>query len=527
MSRQSLDQLRQLVNALQDPDKFDHDVARFEVIETHISIVLLTGEYAYKFKKPVDLGFVDFTDLERRRFYCAEELRLNRRLAPDLYLDVITLGGTIDSPKLNEAPAIEYCVKMRQFPHSAELQNVLAKGEVTQDDFAVLARTIAAFHDSADAVSADSVYGTAEAVCKQCLDNFGTIGAGFRDLDMSADLKALRQWTEKELDRCASHIASRHDNGRVRECHGDMHVTNLIWLDNRIQVFDCIEFNEAFRRIDVMSEIAFLLMDLDMRGRSDLGRVFLNSYLEAGGDYAGLSLLPLFRVYHSMVRAKVAWLRAGQGNADEALRERFAGHIRLARRYIEPVMTPAVIITRGFSGSGKTTVTAGLIPATGAIRVRSDVERKRLEGMSASERSHSGIGQGLYDPAHTEQTYERLAECAESVIKAGRPVIVDATFLQADQRLRFRNLARSLDVPFRILDCQAPVSVLRERISSRAQQGHDASEADAAVLDRQLTSAEDLSSAEKEFVVELDTQQPTEVSQLADRLGLKQSEKMM
>lgn len=521
MSQQSVDQLRQLVSVLQDPVLFDHDVTCFETIETHISIVLLTGQYAYKFKKPVDLGFVDFTDLDKRRHYCDEELRLNRRLAPDLYLDVIAIGGSIESPQLSKAPAIEYCVKMRQFPHEAELETVLTNGEIDWHDFAELAETIAAFHDNADAASPDSSFGTVGEVSRQCLDNFETIGDGLSEPDMRAGLATLRQWTEAELESCAPLITERHDGGRIRECHGDMHITNMIWLDNRIQVFDCIEFNEEFRWIDVMSEIAFLLMDLDMRGRSDLARVFLNAYLEAGGDYAGVPLLRLFRVYRSMVRAKIAFLRAGQDTADRSLQQRFVSHVKLARQYIQPITKPAVVITHGFSGSGKTTITDDLIPVTGAVRVRSDIERKRLEGLSASEQSHSGIGQGLYDPTHTEQTYERLAVCAESIIEAGLPVIVDATFLNADQRLRFRNLAQSHNVPFRILDCQAPEAVLRERIRARQQQARDASEADTAVLDRQLSSADGFAAPEREFVVELDTQQLPDAGQIADRLRLQ------
>jgi len=521
MKQDPIEPLRQLIEALRKPGVLDHDTDRFETIETHISIVLLTGQYAYKFKKPVDLGFVDFSSLDKRRYYCEEELRLNRRLAPDLYLDVVAIGGSYVQPVPDQEPAIEYCVKMRQFPRAAELEQVLKDHAVEPGDFIELAKGIAAFHDSAAKAPPDSPYGTANEVRRQCLDNFETIGAGLSDANLSGELRPLRDWTDAELEHCAIIIDRRHDSGRVRECHGDLHVTNMIHLQGRIQVFDCIEFNDEFRWIDVMSEIAFLLMDLDMRGRAALGHAFLNAYLEAGGDYPGLSLLRLYRVYRSMVRAKIAYLRAGQDSGDKKTRRRFTEHIRLAHRYTEPTVSPVLVITRGFSGSGKTTLTDELIPLAGAVRVRSDVERKRLEGMSASEQSHSGIGQGLYDPSHTERTYERLAECAESILRAGLPAIVDATFLAAEQRLRFFNLAQSLNVPFRILDCQAPEDVLRQRICQRARQGRDASEADTAVLDRQLSSADPLSAWERQYLVELDTQQPSDPGQLADRLEIR------
>ena len=518
--QQALTQLRQLIEALQDERLFEHRVQRFEVIETHISIVLLTGDYAYKFKKPVDFGFVDFTTLDKRRYYCEEELRLNRRLAPQIYLQVVAVGGSVDNPVFDGSLAIEYAVGMRQFPQSAELEHALAADVVGQQDFAALARDIAAFHANAAAAGPASLFGTTEAVQRQCLDNFETMGGGLESPDLAAELQSLRQWTAAEIDHCRDVLSQRHDNGYVRECHGDMHVTNMIWLDDRIQVFDCIEFNDAFRWIDTMSEIAFLLMDLDMRDRADLAHVFLNAYLEAGGDYAGLALLRLFRVYRSLVRAKIAYLRAGQDNQDTSLPQRFASHVRLACDYMQAGQSPCLIITRGFSGSGKTTITAGLIPLTGAVRVRSDVERKRLEGLSADGRSHSGIGQGLYDASHTEQTYERLADCAQSVIRAGLPVIVDATFLQAEQRRRFHELADSLNVPYRILECQAPTEVLRERVASRAQAGRDASEADIEVLERQLATAEDLSADEQPHAIELDTLATTTHDDLAARLGL-------
>lgn len=516
----SSDQLRQLVTALQDPACFDHPVARFETVETHISIVLLTGDYAYKFKKPVDLGFVDFTSLDRRRYYCEEEIRLNRRLAPAIYLDVVGIGSDSKAPRLHADPAIEYCVKMRQFPHTAELEQALAAGRIDQADFAGLARTVADFHERAAIADDSKPYGTAGQVRQQCLDNFTAMGDDLPNDALKEDLRELQHWTESELERTEALITDRHAGERVRECHGDMHVTNMIWLDGRIQVFDCIEFNEELRWIDVMNEIAFLLMDLDMRKRPDLAHVFLNAYLETGGDYAGLGLLQLFRVYRSLVRAKIAYLRLRQGDTNEAVRTRLEAHISLARQYIEPEQSTPLIITHGLSGSGKTTITDRLIPLTGAVRVRSDIERKRLVGMTAVESSHSGIGQGLYDPSHTERTYEHLADCARLIIKAGLPAIVDAAFLQSDQRLRFQNLAGSLGVPFRILDCRAPEAVLRQRISERSRRGGDASEADLQVLERQLSKTEDLTGQEKPFGVILDSGASPDLPKLARQLDL-------
>lgn len=525
MSRDSStpqEDLHRIITALQHASCFDHPVSQFITVETHISIVLLTGDYAYKFKKPVDLGFVDFTSLDKRRHYCEEELRLNRRLAADLYLAVIAIGGETDAPLLNTTPAIEYCVQMHQFPRTAELDRVLSERALPAAAFRELAHTVARFHEQAQTATVDSGYGATELVRRYCLANFDDIDPGLRGADDRADLMTLREWSETEIKRVSDTIERRRQTGRVRECHGDMHLSNMIWLDNRIQVFDCIEFNAELRWIDVMNEIAFLLMDLDSRDRSDLGRVFLNAYLEAGGDYAGLPLLRLFQVYRSMVRGKIAALRVGQeqGSDRQKARRIFRRHIRLARRYIDNHAVPVLIITHGLSGSGKTTITEGLTPATGAIRIRSDIERKRLAGLTATEASHSDIDQGLYDPSHTERTYERLCECARSVIQAGLPAIVDAAFLETARRKRFQELAEELSVPFRILDCRAPVEVLRERIMQRSQEGYDASEADSQVLDHQLQTLEALSETEQQHVVRIDTTTAVNCQFLIRRLGI-------
>lgn len=515
-----LETLRYIVSALQNPACFDHPVSRFETIETHISLVLLTGSFAYKFKKPVNLGFVDFTTLAKRRHYCEEELRLNRRLAPELYLDVIAVGGDMQEPRFHVDPAFEYCVKMRQFPRSAELEQVMRAGAIDREDFVRLAQSVARFHAEAETAPAALSYGSAAMIRRQCLDNFRMIGKGIKGLDLAQELSELRQWTEAELERTSPQIEERRHEGFVRACHGDMHVTNMIRLDGRIMIFDCIEFNDEFRWIDVMSEIAFLLMDLDMRRHPDLGALFLSAYLEAGGDYGGLDLLRLFRVYRSLVRAKIAFLQTGQNSADEQARKRFSGHVRLARRYIDKQGSAPLVITQGLSGSGKTTITESLIPLTGAIRVRSDVERKRLAGLTPTASSHSGINEDLYGKFHTDRTYERLLTCARFIIKAGLPAVIDAAFLAVEQRQRFLLLARELDIPFKILACQASGEVLRERVTKRCQTGGDASEADHFVLENQFGKLEAFTKEEKDHVVAVDTGQRVNGPALAKALGL-------
>ena len=513
------DRLGRLLKNLQNPQLFDHPIGGFELAETHISYVLLAGPYAYKFKKPVYFGFLDFSTLEKRRFYCEEELRLNGRLAPELYLEVVAVTGTEDAPRFGgPGSPIEYCVKMRRFPRTAQLDQVLARGELTGDLLEALAKAIAEFHDGAEIASADVPYGNASEVGKYVLENFAQMGSGPAEIDAGNALASLRAWTEGQLERHRELIAGRKRQGRVRQCHGDLHLTNMVLLEERIVVFDGIEFNAALSFIDVMSEIAFLLMDLDVRERPDLAGIFLNHYLEETGDYEGLPLLDLYRVYRSLVRAKVAYLEHRSGGAKAACLARYERHLALAGRYAEARPPGLILLTHGVSGAGKTAQSAALIPRLGALRIRSDVERKRLAGLAAEAKTASTVEAGIYDAAMTDRTYERLLDLARIVSGYGIPVIVDATFLARARREVFAALARSLGAPFRILDFRAGEAALRLRIARRAAEGHDASEADLAVLEHQRRSQESLTPHEQSLTLIWDTECPGEAAPIAAEL---------
>jgi aminoglycoside phosphotransferase family enzyme/predicted kinase len=514
-----------LIETLKTQSPFDHPVERFDLRETHISYILLTGPYAYKFKKPVDLGFLDFTTLEKRKFYCEEELRLNRRLAPALYLTVVPITGTESSPHVGgSGPAIDYCVKMVQFSADAELDRVLERGQLSTHHIDDLAAQIAHFHQQSTVAGVDSIFGTPAEVSKFALENLDQILLDTAEPpEIQQHLAFLRTWTVQQLEKLYPLLDKRKRDGWIRACHGDMHLTNMALIDDRIVVFDCIEFNESLYWIDVINEIAFLLMDLDDRGRSDLAYRFLNRYLERTGDYAGLGLLDLYRVYRSLVRAKVAQIQYRQLRPEagerQACQQRFMCHLALADRYTNKPMPVPLIITYGFCGSGKTWLTDKLIDLTGAIRLRSDIERKRLAGLEAEARTDSRIGADLYQPAMTDYTYERLRALTREVLASGFPVIVDAAFLKCRQRDAFRQLAATLGVPFYILHLQAREATLRERIRQRRIVGEDASEATLAVLDYQLRANEPLTDAERERTVQIETEGAhPKLNELAERL---------
>jgi len=501
---------------------------RIELLETHISYVLLTGTFAYKIKKAVDFGFLDFTTLSARRFFCHEELRLNRRLAPSLYLDVVSITGSLDAPVIGgSGPVLEYAVKMREFPQDALASRLIERGELMPAEIDALALKVAGFHGAIDVAAPDGAFGAPDEILRFAQQNFQQIVPLLNTRPERDEIDDLRSWIQCEHTARQGAFLRRRAEGFVRECHGDLHLNNIARIDGELVIFDCIEFNSAMRWIDVMSEVAFTVMDLQDRGRADLAHRFLNTYVERTGDYAGLAVLPFYLAYRALVRAKIARLRAAQlgaGTASGAARIEYRGYITLARGYAQP-SRPALIITHGLSGCGKTTISQGLLEAVGAIRIRSDVERKRMHGLAALEHHDTAVASGLYAPEATVATYDRLGALARDILGAGRSAIVDATFLRRSQREPFRALAAQLGIPFVIVAFEASEATLRERIVRRKADGGDASDADLAVLAHQIAAREPLSPDEQAFAIVYDAEAPLEAAresgawaQLANRL---------
>ena len=518
-----------LVERLRNPRRYPHPAGAVELLETHISWVLLTGRFAYKIKKPLDLGFLDFASLAARRRACDEELRLNRRTAPDLYLEVVPIIGTEEEPVVGGVgTAIEYAVKMHEFPQDALADRLAARGELSVDRMDELAATIAAFHARVERAGPASEFGTPAEVIAPARQNFEQIRALLGGAGSGAALGPLATWTEREFARLCDVFETRQRGGFVRECHGDLHLRNLVQRDGRLVPFDCIEFNDRLRWIDVMSEVAFLVMDLADHGLAAHAWRLLNAYLEESGDYGGLVVLRFYLVYRAMVRAKIAALRAGQlpaGAPERAQAEQdCVDHLRLAEEFAAPDRR-ALVVTRGLSGSGKSAFAQRFVEELGAIRVRSDVERKRLHGLAARAQTGAAMHGGIYAPDATRRTYERLRESARAVLAAGFPVVVDATFLARADRDALRALAREAGVPFAIAACDAPEGVLRERILARGRAAAEASEATLEVLARQLATQEPLAPVERAFAVPVNTAQDVHALRrsaiaLGERLGL-------
>jgi aminoglycoside phosphotransferase family enzyme/predicted kinase len=489
-----------LIRALLNPAVYDHPVENIRVIETHISWVLMTGAFAYKIKKPVSLSFADFSTLERRRAACYEELRLNNRLARRMYLGVVPIYGTVDEPKFYaDGEVIEYAVKMRQFPDQHRLDRFTKEGRLNEEMIRKLALEVAQFHSVIPVARHGQGVREWERRFSEVVENFDTVKALYGDGGRGRLLEELRQWSLDSLAENGDRFRKRSREGFIRECHGDMHLANMAYMDKKITIFDALEFNPDFRWIDVMSEVAFVVMDLLHHQRPDLASVFLSSYLEVTGDYDGLPLLRHFLVYRAMVRAKVSAIRAGQektktGAGDHALGETEV-FIDLARQCADFGKDSFVLITFGVSGSGKSLVSGRLVGQIRAIQIRSDVERRRRS--VPPERRYSKLAK--------DRTYARLESCADKILGAGFAVIVDATFLSRTYRKRFRDLAAAHGVPFGIIALNAPRDVLVQRIVARQAAGTDPSEATVSVLDRQLEEMQPLAAGEREVVVVIDS----------------------
>lgn len=509
-----------LIDALTEPGFFAEPV---ELIETHISWILLTGETAYKIKKPLDLGFLDFSTLERRRHFCIEEVRLNRRTAPELYLDVAAIRGTPEAPRFEgDDEAIEYAVRMRRFDSRLGFDRLLDRGELEHEHVVDLARRLAELHLQAEVAPPDSGFGTFDEVAEPMRENFEALLHAAADA-CAEPIESLQTWTERRLDVLAPDIRARLRDGYVREGHGDAHLGNVTLYRGRATLFDCIEFSESLRWIDVANDLAFTVMDLRDRNAPAFAWVLLDEYLARTGDFGALPLLPLYVAYRALVRAKVQGLARDQTD-DEARRRELAreidGYLRLASRIANERRT-GLFITVGLSGSGKSWLAERLVTGPGLVRVRSDVERKRLHGLAPDQASESALGADLYSREATERTYRRLAEAAEAGCSAGMPVLVDAAFLDRPRRESFRALADRLGVPFTIIHCAAPEAVLSERVRDRQRRGDDASEAGLEVLQHQLAHADPLGSDERAVAIEVDTRSPDAVETVAAMLSAR------
>jgi len=507
-----------LIAALQNPALYPHPVESFQVIETHISWVLLTGPYVYKIKKPMNFGFLDFSELSGREHFCQEELRLNQRLTHDLYLQVLPITGSHEAPQLGgEGPAIEYALQMRQFPQSNLLSTLQANGELTGEHVDAMARQIAAFHLDTPVVPAENEAGTPQAVMAPVEQNFEQIRGFLKETADLQQLDALQAWAQASFARLQPLLLARKAEGFIRECHGDIHLGNATVIDGEVVIFDCIEFNEPFRFTDVYADVGFLAMDLEDRGLKSLARRFVSQYLELTGDYRGLELLNFYKAYRALVRAKVA-LFGLTPESDAVQRattfKQYRRYANLAESY-SAIPSRFLAITSGVSAVGKSYVAMRMVDALGAVRLRSDVERKRLFG---EQQGDNLLQSGIYSLDASVKTYQHLHEVAEVILRAGFPVAIDATYLKHHQRQQAAQVAETTGVPFLILDCNAPDAVLKAWLEQRQAEQTDVSDATLEVIEAQQASREPLTAEELVLSKRVETNESGSLDKLVEQI---------
>lgn len=497
-----------LIETLSRAEAYPHPVADIQVIETHISWLFLTGDYAYKVKKPVDFGFLDFTTLDKRKFFCEEELRLNQRLAPDIYETVVPICGTAETASVEgEGDAFEYAVRMRQFNPEQRLDLLLQAKRFEASWIDMLAEQIADFHNRIPRVAPDSPWGEPATIWDVVSDNFLHIGDIIHNPDDWQQLQHLSNYTAQNFRDLTRLINERKAKGQVRECHGDLHLANITLFKGELRLFDCIEFNLQFRWIDTICDLAFLLMDLEANEQFRWANRCLNRYLELCGDYKGVPLLSFYKAYRAMVRAKVSVI--GEQKDFKGLRR----YLSLTDHYAQKPQ-PVLYLMHGVSGTGKSHLSQQLLDAIGAIRVRSDVERKRLY----RDLSLRGEQLDLYGAEMNARTYNHLQDITRLLLKAGYSVIVDATSIRYRTRQSYLELSQQLGVPIRIISCQCEHKLVEARLKRRVNEGIDASDADIAVMQDQLKHLQPLSNEELDYTVAVDTDDDDAINRVLERL---------
>jgi uncharacterized protein len=461
-----------LIRALLRPEAYPHPTGTVQLRETHLSWVLLAGAFAYKVKKPIALGFVDFSTRQRRAAACADEVNLNRRLCPGLYLGVVDLvahGGaiTVGGP----GRAIEPAVRMRRLPEGGMFPALLARGAVDERLVARIARILARFHAEAATGPGVNEWGDATAVRANWAENFAQTAPFVGRTLPAATLCAVRTHVEQYLDRNRALLSQRVATGRVRDGHGDLHAGNICVEGRRLHLFDCIEFSPRYRCADVAADVAFLAMDLDRHGRADLGAAFADAYARLSGDGELPQLLDFYKCYRAWVRGKVLSLRLDQpglplGEAT-AMREAAGGYFDLAWSYANGLEQPTLVMVLGAPATGKTTLAHALASRLGLVHLSSDRVRKELAGHCPTERRREAFGQGLYSAARTRRTYAALRRRAAHWLDRDRSVVLDATFGQAAERAAIRRLAARHGARLLVLHCRADDATIRARLAAR------------------------------------------------------------
>ena len=465
--------LPELVKALLEPKAYPEAPPRIEFIQTQMSFVFLTDDYAYKVKKPVNLGYLDYTTLEKRHFYCQKEVELNRRLCPDVYLGVVPV--TRDKEHIligGRGEVIEYAVKMRRLPQEAMLDVLLTRNQVSPEMLTAVAQKLVAFHQSAETNAHISAFGDIKTIKQNTEENFSQTEKYIGKTISQDKYQHIKYYTDSFIKENASLFRRRIKEGRIRDCHGDLHAAHICFT-NGICIYDCIEFNDRFRYCDVASEVAFLAMDLDHYGRADLSRSFAHAYIDSSRDTDLRQLLNFYKCYRAFVRGKVEGFKLydpyiAPDEKRQAM-EKAVGYFELAHAYTRS--RPVLFITTGLVGTGKTFLAEALAKRLGLAVISSDVTRKQLAGIPVTEHRFNELNTGIYSAEFSRKTYDRMFSAARDILNDGGSVILDASFIKAEERLKARQLAKKMGADFFIIECTLDEESIKKRLAQRLEVG--------------------------------------------------------
>jgi aminoglycoside phosphotransferase family enzyme/predicted kinase len=501
--------IRSLLKSLQKPDSYPDTVTSVELIQTHVSYIFLTNHHAYKIKKPVDFGFLNFSTIDRRRFYCNEEVRLNRRLCPDIYEGVVELRESEHGPVFfGNGTIIDYAVKMRRLPAEFMLDRLIESDSISADVMRRVSRVIAEFHRVAPSSAAVAEYGRLERIMYNWQENFDQT-IPFEETTLSADDRELiRIWVTAFASEHEQLFKNREEQGYIRECDGDIHLENICLDNGNVHIFDCIEFNDRFRYCDTAADIAFLLMDLDYHGRHDLSDDVIEEYVAVSGDAGSLALIDFYKIYRAFVRAKVESFRlhdVGILPVDQNVaKKRAIKYFRLVRGYIERRhLKQSLFITCGLMGCGKSTLATQFAFELGIPYFNSDIVRKNLASVLPGVQSDTPFNEGLYNQQAHESTYAELLRQAELQLATGKSVIIDACFTRVEQRARFAALAEQLNVSFIILFISCSEIENKRRLLDRASTGSSVSDGRVSLLAEQSAVFERPTESEGSLLIAL------------------------
>ena len=468
-----------IFESLKKPGFYGPDVESVDVLQTHISYVALTGRYAYKVKKPVDFGFLDFSTLEKRKYYCEEELKLNKRLCPDIYLDVVPITSENSRLTLNgSGKVVDYAVKMKEFPQKQIMTNLLKKDKVSEKTIEDICDVLVDFYKSGKKSEEIEKFGRLETVKRNIDENFEQTQPAV-DVTIPRDIyNFIKKANEEFFKQKKDVFEKRIKDNRIKDCHGDLHSGNIV-LSDKIYIFDCIEFNERFRYCDVTSDIGFLAMDLDYLNHPFLSSYLIRRYIEKSGDEDILEMLNFYKSYRAYVRGKVIGFRLDDSNIEEIEKKEI---IKTAEKYYRlsyyyasllsvdlQIDRPIVFVVSGLSGTGKSTLASKLVVDYNAYYLNTDIVRKEIAGIDKFERHHDPINTGLYSEEKVDYTYEKVIEKTAEFLKKRDNVVLDATFQKKKHRGMVEKIASEKDAVFVLIQTTAPDDVVKKWLDERVR----------------------------------------------------------